>query len=262
VRAPSGAERIEQWLGPAGAAYSVIEPLVSFLAHPLDSVTGDPDELRAKAVAWRAAADQMEQIAASEQDARTDVLSYWEGPAAQAFEAEMAALNRSLHEIAGHFDGTAELLDASADGAQESQELVEQIVRELIAWAIITILVAIASSWITLGASVAAGGAAVGVEAAFAGTRAAAVAARLAVLLRRVAEFLRRMSMFARQYGLLRVHQVGVRNWAGARFATAEGYQLIATNWAIKQTVAKPALGPTVDRVTGADKAWDLPQVL
>jgi hypothetical protein len=109
---------------------------------------------------------------------------------------------------------------------------------------------------------VAAGGAAVGVEAALAGTRAAAVAARLATLLRRVSEFLMKMSRFAKQYGLLRVHKVGVQNWAGARFATASGYQLIATNWVIKQTIAKPALGPTVDRVSGADNAWDLPQIL
>jgi hypothetical protein len=40
-RAPSGAERIETWLGPAGAAYSVVKPIVEFLSHPLDSVTGD-----------------------------------------------------------------------------------------------------------------------------------------------------------------------------------------------------------------------------
>ncbi|HEY2948543.1 MAG TPA: WXG100 family type VII secretion target [Micromonosporaceae bacterium] len=262
MRAPSGAERIEQWLGPAGAAYSVVKPIVEFLAHPLDSVTGDPDQLRATAEAWRAAADQVEQIAESEQDARVDLLSYWEGAAAEAFATEMAMLNRSLHEIAGHFDGTAELLDASAEGAREAQDLVEQIVRELIAWAIVTILVAIASSWITFGASVAAGAAATGVEAGLAGTRAAAVAARLAALLRRVSEFLMRMSRFAKEYGLLRVHRVGVQNWAAARFASANGYQLIATNWVIKQTIAKPALGPTVDRLTGADKAWDLPQIL
>lgn len=262
TRAPSGAERIETWLGPAGQAYSVIKPLVDFLAHPLDAVTGDPDQLRAKAQAWRDAAAKLDQTATDERSARTDLLSYWEGPAAESFSAEMDQINQSLGEISAHFEGTAELLEGSAEGARQAQELVEQIVRELIAWAIITIIVALASAWITAGASLAAGAAATGVEAGLAGTRAAAVGVRLANLLRRAAQFLDKMSKFARAYKLTSIHKVGVQNWATARYATASGYQLLATNWVIKQAIVKPTLGPTVDRVSGADKAWELPQVL
>ncbi|SDZ36565.1 Proteins of 100 residues with WXG [Micromonospora pattaloongensis] len=262
TRAPSGAERIEMWLGPAGAAYSVIKPIVEFLANPLDEVTGDPDQLRAKAVAWRDAAGRLEEFARSELDARTDLLSYWEGAAATSFNAEMAELNRSLTEIGEHFVATAELLEGSAEGAQQAQELVEQIVRELIAWLIVTIIVALASAWITAGASVAVGAAAGAVEAGLAGTRAAAVALRLANLLRKVAEFLGKMSTFAKAYKLTSIRSVGVQNWATARYASASGYQLIATNWVIKQAIVKPTLGPTIDKVTGADKSWELPQLL
>ena len=39
TRAPSGAERIETWLAPAGEAYSIVKPIVEFLSHPLDEVT-------------------------------------------------------------------------------------------------------------------------------------------------------------------------------------------------------------------------------
>jgi len=262
TRAPSGAERIETWLAPAGPAYAVIRPIVEFLAHPMDAVTGDPDALTAKARAWRAAAARLDQFAKDEVGARTDLLSHWEGPAAESFNAEMDHVNRSLTEIGDHFDVTAQLLERSAEGAREAQELVEQIVRELIAWAIVTILVALASAWITAGASAAAGAAAVGVQAATAGTRAAAVGVRLASLLRRVAAFLDKMSKFAKAYKLTNIGKVGVQNWATARYASASGYQLLATNWVIKQTIVKPTVGPAIDRATGADKSWELPQVL
>lgn len=261
-RAPSGAARIEEWLGPAGAAYSVIKPIVEFLSDPLDQVTGDPEQLRDKARAWRQAADQMERMAADETSARTDLLTYWEGEAATSFSAEMAQLNESLSEIAEHFDVTAQLLEGSADGAEQAQELVEQIVKELIAWLIVTIIVALASSWITLGASVAAGAAAGAVEAGVAGTRAAAVGVRLANLLRQVSAFLLKMSKFAKQYKLTSIHKVGVQKWAAARYASASGYQLLATNWAIKKGLVEPTLGPTIDRATGADETWRLPQTL
>jgi WXG100 family type VII secretion target len=261
MRAAPGAERIEGWLGPAGEAYAIIKPIVDFLAHPLDAVTGDPEQLREKAQAWRQAADRVEGMAASELSARTALLSYWEGAAADSFNTEMAQLNQSLADIAGHFDITAELLDGSAEGAQQAQDLVEQIVRELIAWLIVTIIVALASAWITLGASVAVGAAAGGIEAGLAGTRAAAVAVRLANLLRKVSEFLLKMSKFAKAYKLTSIHKVGVSNWASARYATSAGYQLLATNWVIKKTIVQPTLGPSIDKVTGADETWHLPQV-
>jgi WXG100 family type VII secretion target len=262
TRGPSGAERIENWLGPAGAAYHIIKPIVDFLAHPLDSVTGDPDGLNDKAQAWRNAATKMNQLADDELTARTDLLSYWGGQAADAFNTEMTEVNQSLRDIAGHFVGTAELLEGSAEGARQAQDLVEQIIRELIAWLIVTIIVALASSWITLGASVAAGSAAGAAEAAVTAGRCATVAARLAKLLRTAESFLKKMSEFAKAYKLTKIRGVGVRNWTSARFATSNGAQLIATNWVIKQTIVKPTLGPTIDRVTGADRSWELPQVL
>ncbi|SCL39845.1 Proteins of 100 residues with WXG [Micromonospora pallida] len=262
TRPPSGAERIETWLGPAGAAYGVIRPIVDFLANPLDEVTGDPDQLREKAKAWQSAAERMEDFAQAELAARRGLLSYWEGDAATAFNTEMNEVNRSLGEIGADFEFTVKLLEASAEGAQQAQELVEQIVRELIAWLIITVVVALASAWITLGASVAAASAAGAIEAGLAGTRAAAVALRLANLLRQVATVLRNISNFARAYKLTTITKVGVRNWMTARYASSLGYQLLATNWVIKQTIAKPVLGPGVDKVTEADRPWKLPPVL
>ncbi|MGC9668254.1 WXG100 family type VII secretion target [Planosporangium sp. 12N6] len=262
TRAPSGAERIEQWLGPAGEAYHIIKPIVEFLAHPLDEVTGDPEQLRTKAEAWRTAATKLGDMATSEELARAKVLAAWEGPAASAFAAEMTEITASLREAADHFRGTAELLDVAAEGAQEAQDLVEQIVRELIAWLIITIIVALASSWITAGASVVAGAGAGAAEAAVAAGRAARVAAQLAKLLRQAQAFLKRMSEFAKTYKLTKIHKVGVNKWATARYASADGYKLIATNTVIKKTMVEPTLGGPIRHVTGADKGIEWPQVL
>jgi uncharacterized protein YukE len=262
TRAPSGAERIEEMLGPAGAAYTIIKPIVEFLANPLDSVTGDPDELREKAEAWRSAAQRLLADADTELAERARMLAYWEGDASAAFDQEMAQINDSLAAIAEHFDVTAQLLDGSAEGAQQAQELVEQIARELIAWLIVTIIVALASAWITAGASIAVGAAAGAAESAVAAGRAVQVAGKLAALLRKVQAFLKKMSEFAKAYKLTKIHKVGVQNWAGARFATQSGFQLMATNWVIKKTIVEPVAGPTIDKVSGADATWKLPQVL
>ncbi len=244
----SGAARIEEYLGPAGAAYGIIKPIVEFLAHPLDAVTGDPEQLRSKAEAWRQAADQVEGFAQQEQVARQGLLAYWEGGAAQAFNTELAEINQCLKEMATHFDSTAELLDNSAEGAQQAQELVEDIVKELIIWLIGTIIIALASAWITAGLSVAAGAAAGAVEAGVAGTRAAQVGLKLANLLRKVAEFLKKMSEFAKMYKITKIRSVGVSQWMGARFTTAAGGQLIATNWVLKQPL-NPAIEAGVNAV-------------
>lgn len=261
-RAPSGAERIEDWLSFAGPAYHLIKPMVEFLSHPLDAVTGDPDQLRAKATAWRTAADKLGKMADIEESGRLEVLGCWEGPAADAFAADLAELCASIRDAVDHFKGTAELLEISAEGAKQAQDLVEQIIRELIAWLIITIVVALASAWITAGASLAAGTAAGWAEAATAGTRAAQVGLRLANLLRKVAAFLKKMSEFARAYKLTKIRSAGVKNWMSARYASKAGYQLLATNWVIKQTIAKPSIGPAINKLTGANKGLDLPQLL
>jgi uncharacterized protein YukE len=262
ARSPAGAERIEGWLSWAGEAYQIVKPIVEFLANPLDVVTGDPEALRAKAEAWRTAATEVGRLGELEAQARTAVLRAWEGPAAEAFNAELAGVAECLRQVVEHFNGTAELLDSAADGAEQAEDLVVQIVKELIAWLIITIIVALASSWITLGASVAVGAAAGAAEAAVAAGRAAVVAARLARLLRAAQAFLKRMSDFAKAYKLTNIRSVGARNWAAQRYATKEGYQLLATNWVIKKTIVEPTAGVPIRKATGADDTVNWPAVL
>jgi WXG100 family type VII secretion target len=264
MRSESGAVRIDGWLAPAGAALHIIRPIVEFLSHPLDIVTGDPDALREKATAWRKAASEVQSLIAVESDARTHLMAAWEGEAATAFNSELSDLSASLQQIIDHFDGTAQMLGQTAIGAEQAEELVVEIIKELIAWLICTIIVALASSWITFGASVAAGTAAGWAESAAAAGRCATVAAKLAKLLRAAESFLKKMSEFAKAYKLTKIRQVGVSNWTKARFATGAGYQLVGTNWVIKKAIVEPTVGQHVVRpVVGAgDKTIDWPALL
>jgi len=264
VRSESGAIRIDGWLAPAGAALSIVRPIVEFLAHPLDLVTGDPDALREKAAAWRKAAGEVQSLITVEADARARLMAAWEGAAATAFNSELSDLSTSLQQIIDHFDGTAQMLDQTATGAEEAEDLVVQIIKELIAWLICTIIVALASSWITFGASVAAGTAAGWAESAAAAGRCATVATKLAKLLRTAEAFLKRMSEFAKAYKLTKIRQVGVSNWTKARFATGTGGQLLATNWVIKKTFVEPTVGEHVVRpaLGAGDQTIDWPALL
>ena len=264
MRSESGAIRIDGWLAPAGAALSIVRPIVEFLAHPLDLVTGDPDALREKAAAWRKAAGEVQSLITVEADARARLMAAWEGAAATAFNSELSDLSTSLQQIIDHFDGTAQMLDQTATGAEEAEDLVVQIIKELIAWLICTIIVALASSWITFGASVAAGTAAGWAESAAAAGRCATVATKLAKLLRTAEAFLKRMSEFAKAYKLTKIRQVGVSNWTKARFATGTGGQLLATNWVIKKTIVEPTVGEHVVRpaLGAGDQTIDWPALL
>jgi WXG100 family type VII secretion target len=264
MRAEAGAVRIEEWLSPAGAALHIIKPIVEFLSHPLDVVTGDPEGLREKAAAWRKAAGEVQSIIAVESDARARLLRCWEGEASAAFDTELSQLSASLTQIIEHFEGTAEMLEQTATGAEQAEDLVVQIIKELIAWLICTIVVALASSWITLGASVAAGTAAGWAESAVAAGRCATVASKLAKLLRTAESFLKKMSEFAKAYKLTKIKQVGVSNWTRARFTTGAGSQLIATNWVIKKTIVEPTVGEHVVRpvINAGDKSIDWPALL
>ncbi|NUR74387.1 MAG: WXG100 family type VII secretion target [Hamadaea sp.] len=264
ARSEAGAMRIDGWLSPAGAALHIIKPIVDFLSHPLDQVTGDPEGLRAKAEAWKHAATAVSGLITQESDARAKLIAAWEGDAAKAFDKEIGELSTNLAEIVEHFKGTAEMLEQTATGAQQAEDLVVDIIKELIAWLICTIIVALASSWITLGASVAAGTAAGWAESAVAAGRCATVASKLAKLLRAAEKFLKTMSDFAKAYKITKLKSTGVSAWTKARFATGTGYQLIATNWVIKKTIVEPTVGNHVVRPTigAGDKSIDWPALL
>lgn len=254
MRAPAADVRIEGWLGPAGAAYGIIKPIVQKVTHPLDAVTGDPDGLREKAEAWRKAATQVRKIVLAEEIARRSQLASWRGGAATAFGTQQDELNEGLRELADNWDKLAEGLATAADGAEEAQNLVEELIKELIIWLIIFIIVALASSWITAGASVVAGTAAGVARTAVTAGRCVSVATRLAAVLRRAQAFLRLMSMTNKATKITKLKQIGgVRNLLRAKFLTPAGRASAATDFVIKQTIVSPIAKPPLKDLFGLE---------
>jgi uncharacterized protein YukE len=254
MRAPAADIRIEGWLGPAGAAYGIIKPIVQVVTHPLDAVTGDPEGLREKAKAWRDAATQTRTIVAAEESARRGQLGTWRGGAAIAYGKQQDELNDGLRELADTWDKMAEGLETAATGAEEAQNLVEELIKELIIWLIVFIIVALASSWITAGASVAAGAAAGVARTAVTAGRCVSVATRLAAVLRRAQAFLRLMSMTNKATKITKIKQIGgVRNLLRAKFLTPAGRASAATDLAIKETIVAPIVKPPLKNALGLE---------
>ncbi len=185
-------QRINGWMAPLeGAIDAVMRPLVSPLADQFDWVTGDSAEVTATAERWRDMARRTRALSDSELNAAFRTTAGWTGQASDAFERITKEFAEQIDAVAAEMDETAEyLLDASLE-VKMAEDLVETIIRELIEWALITLVVSAALAVVTFGASAAAGGAAAAAEAAVAGSRVAAALSKLAKLLKAVADALK-----------------------------------------------------------------------
>jgi hypothetical protein len=185
-------QRINGWMAPLeGAIDAVMRPLVSPLADQFDWVTGDSAEVSATAERWRDLARRTRALSDSELNEAFRTAAGWTGQASDAFERLARDFAEQIDAVAAEMDVTAEyLLDASLE-VKMAEDLVETIIRELIEWALITLVVSAALAVVTFGASAAAGGAAAAAQAAVAGSRVASALAKLAKLLRAVADALK-----------------------------------------------------------------------
>ena len=201
--AVSAYQKIDNWLSFGSSAVdAILRPLVQWMAEPLDSVTGDAEEVRAAGTKWQDAAKSLRDVVDQEKQAVARVQGSWEGEAADAFAASMKDLCAAMEALASSMEETKEFLDDAAMEVQMAEELVETIIRELIEWAIITLLSALALSVISFGASAAAGAATVAAEAAVAGSRIARVLATVARVLKKVSELLKMAKLTSRARAL------------------------------------------------------------
>jgi uncharacterized protein YukE len=217
-----GWQRIDAWLSFSGSAAvdALLRPLVEPLAEPLDAVTGDAEEVRASAQVWRDAATGLRDAQDGQQEALRLAREHWSGVAFDTFERTAAEARDLCGDLAKAFDATAEFLDDAALEVETAEQLVETIIRELIEWAILTLLTALALSVATSGASVAAGAATTAAETAVAGSRIAAVLARVANVLEGVSGGLRALP-------------------------AAKGVEGLLARSAVKNALFKPALAAT-----------------
>ena len=185
-------DKINDWMAPrAGPIDALMRPLVQPLAEQFDFITGDSEEVRSVADRWRANADKVRAIGEFQDRTARTLGGQWSGEAAEAFAALVAQLSRDIDAIAASMDDTAEFLDDAAMEIELAEQAVEDIIRELIEWALLSLAVSAALSLVTLGASAAAGAAAAAARAAVAGSRIATVLTKVAQALNALTQALR-----------------------------------------------------------------------
>ncbi|MER5640673.1 WXG100 family type VII secretion target [Kitasatospora sp. NPDC002227] len=190
--------KVNDWLSPlSGAVDELMRPLVEPLAEPLEFVTGDPEGLAEAAELWRRHAGVLREVVADQRRDRAGLGHDWQGPAADAFQAELAQYEVALEEEADDLEATAALLDEAAAQCRLAQDLVETVIRELIEWAIITLAASLAFSLVTAGVSMAAGAATAAAEAGIASARIASLVRKLASALKKIEKALTKLKEVA-----------------------------------------------------------------
>lgn len=201
-------DKVNSWMGGMDAAIdAIMRPLVQPLADQFDFITGDAGQVRSTAQRWRELAEKLEALRDFHADVVSKVPAGWQGPAADAFAGRMDGLLAGLGQLSAEMSDTAEFLDDAAMEVEAAEHLVETIIRELIEWALLSLVVSAALAMVTLGASAIAGASAAAARAAVAGSRIARILTQVATALQRLATVLQRikaMSMFTREGFLIK----------------------------------------------------------
>lgn len=185
-------DKINSWMAPlSGAVDAILRPLVQPLADQFDSITGDSEAVRSTAEKWRDMSAKLKAVGDFEAQVVSQVSSEWSGEAQQAFRATVEQLLEAIDDMAGQMTDTAEFLDDAAMEVETAEKLVEDIIRELIEWALISLAAGAVLSLVTFGASAAAGAAVAAAKAATAGSRIAVILTKVAAALTKLAEALR-----------------------------------------------------------------------
>ncbi|MFI9260354.1 WXG100 family type VII secretion target [Streptomyces sp. ISID311] len=177
--------KVNDWMsGFDSAVDSIMRPLVEPLAEHLECVTGDDEGIQEAAKLWRDQAADLRDLIADQRRDRADLAHEWTGEAAEAFQGHLAEMETALQQEADDMDAVADVLEQAAEQCRLAEQVVTMLIQELIEWALIELAVALATSIVTAGVSVAAMG-------AMAVSRAGITSARIAEKLKSLAEELR-----------------------------------------------------------------------
>ena len=158
---------------------------VSFLREPLDKLTGDADAINATSKTWSNIAERLNQEA---KDYASAVRSteHWTGQAAADYRRAAEDLRAVLEATAQHALHASEGIMAAGILVGTERSIIYDAISTFIGRVVVEALVALASSWFTFGASIAAFVAAVNIDAAIQGER---IALRVGALMKRMGRF-------------------------------------------------------------------------
>lgn len=178
------AEQLELLANPGQALMSNgLGFLVSIVLSPLielaEQAVGDPEQMRATGQGWEKVAGWLDDVAAQEKARAEATAGSWVGKDGEAFRTQMSEFGEGVRALGQDVRDLKSTLDTIADLFDMFVEFFITIVTELIIGLIVQWLAALAASWITAGASVAA---ASGGTAAQVGVQGGRISARIAQL--------------------------------------------------------------------------------
>ncbi len=133
----------------------VISPIVELVLEP---AIGDPEQMRSTATGWGKVADWVQKSGEHEKTRATATSEPWTGQAGDRFRKQMDEFGAGAEAFSNEIRGLQQMLDLAADLFDAFVEICIDILQELVMGLIIEWLAALAASWITAGASMAAAG--------------------------------------------------------------------------------------------------------
>ncbi|MFJ4101825.1 WXG100 family type VII secretion target [Amycolatopsis japonica] len=128
---------------------------LDFIREPLEILTGDPDLVQQAAQTWNNIAAELEAVAGDYEGALSTT-SGWDGDAAIAYRRVALQYTQSLRDVAAEAKDSAQWITTGGMVVATARALIFDIIATFISDVITRALLALASSWFTLGGSVAA----------------------------------------------------------------------------------------------------------
>lgn len=165
---------------------------LDFLREPLDALAGDPGAVMGVAATWgEDVKAEVARVASDFRHAAETQTASWTGEAADSYRKAAAELSDQVASLEAAAAGVAEAVQGSGMLVATVRGIIRDIVAEVVAEIVLAALTALATSWFTLGGSIAAfTGWAVARGAATAGK----IAGKIAKLLTKFANILSKFS--------------------------------------------------------------------
>ncbi|WP_181777708.1 WXG100 family type VII secretion target [Amycolatopsis pittospori] len=154
-----GLDMLSMVLNPLGelvkAGVGWLMENLDFIREPLEILTGDPDLVQQAAQTWNNIAIELEAVA-GDYEGSLSTTSGWDGDAAIAYRRVALQYTQSLRDVAAEAKDSAQWITTGGMVVATARALVFDIIATFISDVITRALLALASSWFTLGGSVAA----------------------------------------------------------------------------------------------------------
>jgi hypothetical protein len=129
---------------------------IGFLHEGLDKLAGDPEDVTAKAQTWQNISKSLQDAAHGYQASAQQTKACWTSSAGQAYQASAAGFERSIQGAAGHASSAATSMTVAAGLVGVERGLIRDMISGFVGGLIAKAVAALATSWCSFGASVAA----------------------------------------------------------------------------------------------------------